>query len=110
MFTYSAKSTIKRYAEFISFEDFTSFLIKCFLTATSGTKPIIVSLGMFIFSCTKERKEEVPLSMAIGNWELMHECFPNHSRRGTARIKSDKETGEEGKKRGEYGRKQSGQE
>ena len=26
---------------------------------------------MFIFSCTKERKEEVPFSMAIGNGELM---------------------------------------
>ena len=38
--------------------------------------------------------------MAIGNGELMQECFPNHSRMGTARIKWDKETGEEGKERG----------
>ena len=29
----------------------------------------------------------------------MHECFPKHSRMGTARMKSDKETDEEGKKR-----------
>ena len=53
-------------------------LIRSFLTATSGTKPIIDPLGMFIFSCTKERNEEVPLSTAIGNVELMHESFPKH--------------------------------
>ena len=63
------------------------FLTRWFLTATSGTKPIIVPLGMFIFSCTKKRKEEVPFSMAIGNGELMHKCFPKHSRMGTARMK-----------------------
>ena len=37
--------------------------------------------------------------MAIGHGEL-HECFPKHSRMGTARTKQDKETDEEGKKRG----------
>ena len=31
------------------------------------------------------RREQVPFSMAIGNWELMHECFPKHPRMGTAR-------------------------
>ena len=31
--------------------------------------------------------EEVPFSMAIGNGELMHDCFPKHSRMGTARLK-----------------------
>ena len=30
----------------------------------------------------------------------MHECFPKHSRMGTARTKYDEETDEEGKKRG----------
>ena len=30
----------------------------------------------------------------------MHECFPKHSRMGTARMKEDNETDEEGKKRG----------
>ena len=35
----------------------------------------------------RERKEEVPFSMAIGNGELMQECFPEHSRVGTARMK-----------------------
>ena len=37
--------------------------------------------------------------MAIGNGELMHECFPKHSGMGTARMKYDKETDEEGNKR-----------
>ena len=30
----------------------------------------------------------------------MHECFPKHSRMGTARMKQDKETDEDDKKRG----------
>ena len=30
----------------------------------------------------------------------MHECFPKHSRMGTARMKWDKKPDEEGKKRG----------
>ena len=38
--------------------------------------------------------------MAIGYGELVHECFPKHSRMGTARRKYDKETDEDGKKRG----------
>ena len=38
--------------------------------------------------------------MAIGNGELMHEWFPKYSRMGTATMKQDKETDEEGKKRG----------
>ena len=37
--------------------------------------------------------------MAIGNWELIHECFPKHLHTGTARMKCDKEK-EEGKTRG----------
>ena len=40
-----------------------------------------------LYSCTKERKEEVPFSMAIVNWELMQKCFPKHSHMGTARMK-----------------------
>ena len=44
--------------------------------------------------------------MAIGNWELMHECFLKHSRMGTARMIQDNETDEDGQKRGfEYGKK-----
>ena len=37
--------------------------------------------------------------MAIGNWELMHECFHKHSRMGTARMKEDNETDDDGQKR-----------
>ena len=32
------------------------------------------------------RENKVPFSMAIGNGELMHECFPKPSRMGTART------------------------
>ena len=53
---------------------------------------------MFSLSCTKERKKEVPFSMAVGNSELIHECFSKHSRIGTARMKKDNETDEDGKK------------
>ena len=45
-------------------------------------------------------KRQVPFSMAIGNEELMHECFPKHSPMGTARMKSNKETEAEGRYRG----------
>ena len=38
--------------------------------------------------------------MAKRNVELLHECFPKHSRMGTARMTQDNETNEEGKKRG----------
>ena len=39
--------------------------------------------------------------MAIGNVELKRECFLKHLHTGTARIKQDKETEEEDKKRRE---------
>ena len=32
-------------------------------------------------------KKEVTFSMAIGNEELMEECFPKHWRMGTVRMK-----------------------
>ena len=38
--------------------------------------------------------------MAIGNGELVQECFPKHSRMGTARMKQDKETDEDDNKGG----------
>ena len=38
--------------------------------------------------------------MAIGNGELMHECFPKHPHMGTAIIKYEKETDEDSKNRG----------
>ena len=52
---------------------------------------------MCTFTCTGG-KEQVPFSMAIGNGELMQECFPKHSRMGAARMKYDKD--EEAQKRG----------
>ena len=61
---------------------------------------------MFTCSCSVGKKQ-VPLSMAIGNMELMQECFPKHSRMGAARTKYGKETDEEGNKRRENGKKQS---
>ena len=64
-----------------------NILIRWFVTATSGTKPIIVSTGHVYIFLHQERNEEVPFSMAIGNGELMPECFPIHSRMGTARMK-----------------------
>ena len=43
--------------------------------------------------------------MAIGHGELMLECFPKHSRMGTARrIKTKKQT-KKVKRRREYGKK-----
>ena len=33
------------------------------------------------------RKNEVSFSLAIGKEEIMHECFPKHSRMGTAIMK-----------------------
>ena len=35
--------------------------------------------------------------MAIGNGELMQECFPKHSGMGTARLKKDNGTDDETK-------------
>ena len=38
--------------------------------------------------------------MASRKWGFMYECFPKHSRTGTARMKYVKDPDEEGKKRG----------
>ena len=35
-------------------------------------------------------KKQLPFSMEIGNVELGQECFPEHSRMGTARMKRTK--------------------
>ena len=55
-------------------------------------------------------KNEVTFSNAIGNRELMHECFSKHSHIGTARMKLDKERRRRKEERREYGKKQSGHE
>ena len=54
---------------------------------------------MFISSCTKEGKEKVPFSMAIGHGGLVQECFSKHSCTGTSRMKEDNDT-DEAQKRG----------
>ena len=54
-----------------------------------------------------ERREEVALRMAIGNVELVHECFSKHWRMGTA-IMKDIVTEKEGEK-SEYEKKHGGQ-
>ena len=66
--------------------------------ATSGTTPIIVAVGHHYFLLSQREKKEAPFSMAVGNGELMQECFPKHTRMGTARMKYNKEA-EEGKKK-----------
>ena len=48
-------------------------------------------------SCTVG-KNQVSFSVTIGNEELMHECFPEQLRMGTARMKYNRER-EEDKKR-----------
>ena len=39
------------------------------------------------FASSKKQVYTVPFSMAIGNVELMHECFTKHLCMGTARMK-----------------------
>ena len=45
------------------------------------------------------KKEQMTFSVAIGNEDLPHECFRKHSHMGTASMKLDKDTEEEGKKK-----------
>ena len=61
--------------------------------------------GFFFCICSCiVRNKQVPFSMATGNEELKHECFPKHSRMGTTRMKQDKQIEEESKKRGVSGK------
>ena len=48
---------------------------------------------------TLSGEKKVPFSMAVANVEQTGECSPEHLNMGTARMKLDKETDEEGKKR-----------
>ena len=50
-----------------------------------------------VFTVIVEQREQVPFSMAIENGELMQDCSLEHLRMGTARLKNDNETEEEGK-------------
>ena len=49
------------------------------LMVTSGTMPVIVAVGHHYFLLYRREKKEVPFSMAVGNGELMQECFPPHA-------------------------------
>ena len=53
----------------------------------SSSRICLIALRFQLFIAFAERKNKVPFSMAIGSEELMHECFPKHSRMGTARMK-----------------------
>ena len=54
---------------------------------TSGSRICLMVLRFQLFIAFTERKVKVPFSMAIGNLELMHECFPKHLRMETTRMK-----------------------
>ena len=67
---------------------------------TNSSRICLIALRFQLFIAFTERKKKVPFSMAIGNGELVQECFHKHLRMGTARMKKDKETDEGSKKRG----------
>ena len=60
-------------------------------SAECGTVVCLFSLALIAGTSPQKsvsaRREQVPFSMAIGNEELMHECFPKHPRMGTVRLK-----------------------
>ena len=56
-------------------------------SSSSSSRICLIALRFQLFIAFPERKQKVPFSMAIGNGELMHECFPKHLRMGTARMK-----------------------
>ena len=43
--------------------------------------------GEFLISLAQKIKMKAPFSVAIGNGELLQQCFPKQSRTGTARLK-----------------------
>ena len=57
------------------------------LTNSSSSRICLTALCFQLFIAFTEQKKKVSFSMAIGNGELMHECFPKHLRMGTARMK-----------------------
>ena len=53
----------------------------------SSSRICLIALRFQLLIAFTERKKKVPFSIAIGNRELMNECFPKHLRMGTARMK-----------------------
>ena len=73
-----------------------------FIHGTSASALASTAISHRILFCARVvalSEKQVPFSLAIGN-ELMHQCFPKHSRMGTARMKYDKETDGDGQNRG----------
>ena len=58
-------------------------------TSASVFLPYRERFSLCTCSCTVG-KRQVPFSMTTGNEEFMHECFPKHSRMGTARMNKTK--------------------
>ena len=54
---------------------------------TSAWASIAISHRIIFCTLVVALSDEVPFSIAIGNEELMPECFPKHSRLGTAIMK-----------------------
>ena len=75
------------------------FVCVCLCERTSHDYPSLVegeSHGLLLlylvfdrrhFDYIVSRTKKVPFSVAIENGELIHDCFPKHSRMGTARMK-----------------------
>ena len=53
---------------------------------STSSRICLIALRFQLFIAFTERKKKVPFSMAIGNGELMHECFPKHLRMGTVVV------------------------
>ena len=60
-----------------------------------------LTLARTILPC---EKRQVPLSITGENMELIPKYCLQHLRNGTARMKENKNTEEEGKKKSEYGK------
>ena len=57
------------------------------ICSRSSSRICLIALRFQLYIAFTERKQKVQFSIAIGNGELMYECFPKHSRMGTARMK-----------------------
>ena len=55
-------------------------------TTSSSSRICLIELSFQLFIAFTERKKKELFRMAIGNGELMHECFPKYLRMGTARM------------------------
>ena len=49
--------------------------------------PSFIEFSLFTFRFMSTKITTVPITMAVRNVELVHECFLKHSRMGTSRMK-----------------------